>query len=712
MGAGQFEFLGHLRVDKALLKSGRRLSSLPGLLIKSSLFTVVVSIEAASAGSAWAASGFAPDGWALGASLLSLLGSAVTNPVSLLALLVICGLAGRGFWRYLMPLRRKRNRLIRLNQQLAQLPRNGEQPPYNELRNIAVELDQWQANQPGAGKREGRLASQLEKFQRDARDHYMRDLEASTACPGDYLATDDILPADFSWTVVRSMPAVLTTLGILFTFVGLALGVSELAENFQAAGVHGNPDLLTKGVLGLMAGLGISFSSSIVGILLAVLWGYTERRRTRAVQSEGEKLLEQLDELFPSIDDAQVWRFMLEINSDQRDTLKTLAQDVAAKIIEGFNSSLETHLAPALGEMKTVLERVADTSGDEMRKAMESMIDKFGNVLGERLKQQFDNLANTIENLCVWQEKTKENLDAILVKLGETLEKQEEMIRNSSRAAELFQESLGRLGELHGQLSATLESFESLSEGMQVMGDKLDLSRESMEGGLGTMREVVDKTLGELSEAISEYRATMESGTEKFGDLLSETVEGVRSSMQVATEELRKSVGGAVNDLRSFSTEHREAVASELTEISAMATVAKEGSREIEEALTESMKEFREELTLGFQHTWQEFDKQLAKLATSLSGTASGSEETIRELNASVGQVRAQATEMMESVSEVETRIGSMVEGFAGQVGGAVDKAMDNVVKSVERLDRFMIAYEQQQKAGGAAVAGARGEAR
>jgi len=573
----------------------------------------------------------------LTASLQGLVESTTSDFLSLFAVTIILSVASYAFWRYLVPLWAENRRLSDLNNTLKSLTTDNGNPPYKAIRDIVPTIDSGGDETRGGEKRKSRLAGQLKKFEADARDHYLRDLEVTTACPVDYLDIDDVLPADFSWTMVRSMPAVLTTFGIFFTFVGLALGVNELAQDFAAAGVRGDSELLTRGVLGLMSGLGVAFSSSIAGILLAILWGFGERRLTRDIKSEDAVLVERLERLFPSIEESQVWRHMLEVTSDQRNTMKTLAQDVASKIIEGFDATMR----PAMDEMKDILGRVADTSGEEMSKTMESMIDKFGNVLGQRLKDQFDNLASTIEELCKWQAQTKENLDAILVKLGETIEKQDEMIEKSSRAAELFQESLGRLGELHQRLSAALAGFHSLSVGMREMGEKLEASREAVEGGLDTIRE-------------------------------------------------------AVNDLQTFSVEHRQAVTSELDEISSMADSARKSSKEIEEALTGSMKGFQDALTDGLQQTWSEFDKQLAALARSLSGTASGSEETVRELNASVAQVRAQAAEMMESVSQVEERVGALVGDFAGQVGDAVESAMANVNASVSRLDKLMETGQQR----------------
>ncbi len=71
--------------------------------------------------------------------------------------------------------------------------------------------------------------------------------------------------------IFNMMPGVFTGLGILGTFVGLVLGLSDL--NFS-----GNTQVLEQGINNLISGMYLAFLTSIAGLVSSLLWSLIDRK--------------------------------------------------------------------------------------------------------------------------------------------------------------------------------------------------------------------------------------------------------------------------------------------------------------------------------------------------------------------------------------------------------------------------------------------------
>ena len=277
------------------------------------------------------------------------------------------------------------------------------------------------------------------------------------------------------------MPGVFTMLGIFGTFVGLTQGVTALSMQFSG----GNTDVasLSQGVLGLMHGMGTAFWTSILGIMLALTWMYFDRRLTRTADRRVGDLRGILNRLCPSLHDEGFAKYLLEVTVDQKDSIKTLATDIATKVVEGFEQSMQRTMVPALQDFNRAV-------GEAHTQGMEQLIEQFGGLMGERLRQQFENLATTIEQLCGWQKESRDALDAMITRLSESAAKQDEMITNSMRAAAAFQSSMVEIGRLHESLSVTLEDFRNLSREMNEIRHTVEESHRGIAASVLQMQEL------------------------------------------------------------------------------------------------------------------------------------------------------------------------------------------------------------------------------
>jgi hypothetical protein len=491
-----------------------------------------------------------------------------------------------------------------------------------------------------ADERRTRVAWQLRRFEKAWRENVLEDVGdslVSTACPSDYLSIERLLPAAFGFAAIRAVPGAMTSLGILGTFIGLSIGVSGLSLDLRTPAV--DSAALTAPVLDLLSGMTTAFSTSIMGIVLALRWMVRERYSMRLAERQSETLVAQIEDLFPSVGPDGAWFYALRIAAEQKNTVKSLGTDIATRVVEGLDLSFQTHLVPQIAQMGEIIDKVANLSGAAQIEGMEKMVERFGDLLGDRMRSQFDNLANTIESLCAWQNETKQSLDQVLVRLRETTEVQDHMMATSSRAAELFQTSLGELGEMHQRLSGALESFRNLGDQMR------ELSAETQ----ANQAPLFDRMQG----------------------------------LQVALQ-------GAMEDLSRLTTTHQSAVDAQLQRVGTLMEASGRQASALDERLSASMAKFVEDCRQGVQITFGQFDEQLGKLAATLSGTVHETEETVRELSAKLHTIDQTVGHFDGSLVALEAttrRFVTTVERLSGGENGNAAKGDPHEARSRSGTD-------------------------
>jgi hypothetical protein len=501
-----------------------------------------------------------------------------------------------------------------------------------------------------------RLGVSLSQFEIDWRDNAVPNLKgsglASTVDPERYFNRAHLLPPGHNQHAVRSMPGVLTSLGILGTFIGLSIGLLSFGDRIDPATAAPSVSQSTIGptqaaptdtpvvvpatapssadslktveqllpaVFTLLAGMTTGFWTSILGISLALLWALLDRHSARLIDQCIHELIDLLEKSHPTLTDSDAWRISLQVAIEEKDAIKVMGTDIATKVVEGLNESIESHLSPQISEMGEVVKKVADLSSESQVQGMEQMIERFGDIMGERMREQFDNLADTIENLCAWQEQTKQNLDAILVRLGETSDKQDAMIKNSSQAAELFEQSLGKLGEMHGRLSAALAAFQTLSEQLQSMSQSIDTNHES---------------LGKTAQLIS------------------------------------TSLAKQVESLTSLTQAHQATVQGQIEKTTELLTTSSNQAKSLDERLRISMDKFNSDCREGIQMTFRDFDTHLSTITSRLGATAERTDDSLGEFN-----------QYVSNVDEATNKLSQTLDTYAATVDATTGKLSLNMTQ-------------------------------
>ena len=287
--------------------------------------------------------------------------------------------------------------------------------------------------------------------------------------------------------LMQAVPSILTSLGILGTFIGLAYSVwhfdSSSSESIRAS------------IETLLSGMGTAFFTSVAGMLCSVLFLWFERSRYNCLSNSVDALCARVNKQYhrPSgaLLDAGLEKISNKIDGLQlsigNDLDKVLGEKVAPIMkdishqIEGlelnFGDDLDKvfdeKVTPIMTEISHKLENPAKTVADGLLSEFKKLSDNFADRLTEKvngkmneLLQQFILATNEMKGVPAAINTATENL----IKSGEmSIEAQKEFTKETQSQFEKYTEELTsavkeQLSEIQHQMESTSGALKGIPE--------------------------------------------------------------------------------------------------------------------------------------------------------------------------------------------------------------------------------------------------------
>ncbi|MEN8237469.1 MAG: anti-phage ZorAB system protein ZorA, partial [Pseudomonadota bacterium] len=198
--------------------------------------------------------------------------------------------------------------------------------------------------------------------------------------------------------MLAAVPGFLTAFGVIGTFVGLQLGLSELNIGNDIAVSE-----MKTGVAHVISGAKIAFMTSVWGVTLSVLFNFLEKGFERIARSRIHRLQNKIDRLFPRLTAEFQLQRIANDGQQSRENLQGLAEKIGEKMQEslleatsgiqaGLEASLKSIMAPAINKL------VNETT-DGNQKALENLINTFLNKIGKFGESQGEALEDAAQQI-------------------------------------------------------------------------------------------------------------------------------------------------------------------------------------------------------------------------------------------------------------------------------------------------------------------------
>lgn len=337
---------------------------------------------------------------------------------------------------------------------------------------------------------------------------------------------------------LQSVPSVLVGIGILGTFVGLTVGISD----FNTKDTIEIQNSITK----LLSGMGTAFVSSIWGMSLSLIYSYIEKAFVHNVQSKNRLFCKALDkkyllskkdereleldlqkkaiaEFFIYEDESKnivkpsnVLRDIFIESQKQSLALQTFSTDLAIKIESGFENILSTQfqekIVPILDDIKVELQNfsnnIKNPAGEmtqavvqDLKNVMNKMVNDFKDTISGSTKSEMDNLINilsatsqNIKDMPSVLIQSSEEMKRLIEVLGQQMnekvgelqieqeiliDKQRDNINLSDKYVSEINNGISRMNETTANVTKTLEQFYELVELLNASSLNLKTLAES-----------------------------------------------------------------------------------------------------------------------------------------------------------------------------------------------------------------------------------------
>lgn len=448
----------------------------------------------------------------------------------------------------------------------------------------------------------------------------------TTEYAADFISPDDIYAAyNVRIKVVQAIPNILTSIGILGTFIGLSIAIMH----FDA----GSSDAIRVSIKTLLGGMSTAFITSVVGMALSALFLLIERRLTGNVDVRVNSLCGELDKLyhipveeaisrkFAFSDDegnevsvSESRRSMLDGLNQMKKTLSQFGSDLCDSIGEAMDTSFQEKLVPIINTLAEKLENPAQALTNSLVEEFRNICTEFSKGLSKDLDDQMNTLmerfvdaSNSIQSLpetmelvnttlkattqdaSQRQQSLSKDIDEQLLKLVDIADSLSDTLERLNTVNLQIAEAQGYIAELPKVIGDATQSIQNAGENIEASNKEVsdtfttlaELNEETKNqlkgfiGNLETVQEGLKGIFAEVNEGLTLYADTSRSGLQTMLDPFSTSVADASDKIANAIAPL----SDAIDELQVFSDGINTTVKSFSTEINAFGKVMNQLSK-------------------------------------------------------------------------------------------------------------------------------------
>lgn len=384
----------------------------------------------------------------------------------------------------------------------------------------------------------------------------------------------------------RLMPAALTSLGLLGTFLALLIGLHDVHVHTEKASLSptirqtaiepssqteplsggqslsSQPPQVVEGIDKLVNSLSGKFLSSIVALLFSVMYALWEARCVRGVSENHHQFCAAFDGLFVRRTIEELLQKIYRESESQSAAFRHFNTELSGNLKQSFQESL----GPTLNRLAEALERMTTNNEERSTELIRSLSETFRSNLTESAQTEFQQLgqslrqtAGLLQTMNTHGQSTQEGLAALLTRLEESQQQQVSTAEAQRRAMEeLFTQVANQVQGVASQSSTNLEqtvsrllertatwSNDTAAGVTRVLTDHARVFEERM----GTLLARLDTVVSEMGQVTHTGSEQLSSAVGGVVTRLEQAVTTVANTMRGATEGVIQQTGEASTQL-------------------------------------------------------------------------------------------------------------------------------------------------------------------
>lgn len=300
--------------------------------------------------------------------------------------------------------------------------------------------------------------------------------------------------------LLELIPDVLTSLGILGTFIGLVFGLKDFRPTDYEA--------MTTSVASLVNGIKVAFLTSIYGLSLSLVFAYGTKSAYGDLMGSLGRFLDKFHRYVIPSAEAEARNIMVNYQETQTEAIEKMTEQFS----EHLATSFERVITPSFRKMNKSMDILTETMARGQEEMMQGLLDDFLSKMHSSFQLQFDNFNQALEQMTKAQinmtDKTKELYNEMAGELGKSFEREDANMRSAVR----------EMGAMHK---------EYLTSAQQAM----DTNQKYTESLEQNYRQVVDY-LQDAQQSSAKFWVACNQAMQRYVSAASAGVEGFAAASQ------------------------------------------------------------------------------------------------------------------------------------------------------------------------------------
>ncbi len=325
----------------------------------------------------------------------------------------------------------------------------------------------------------------------------------------DYINDDTVTHGPGNATLAELIPNLLTSLGILGTFMGLSRGLSSLNFADSAQLVEGIPNLLE--------GMRFAFGTSVAGISCSIVFNMLNRI------SQGSS--------YRAIDDFVTSFTQLAMSRPLDNDVQMIIQNQDRNfMLQGINDTLADRLAENVGRSITrAMTPVTDSMDRFIIGATRNQIDGVNHIVARFLDEMDRSMGNQFSAMATAMDAVTQNQIMAARQTGETVSAARGIVDNARTLQEMTNHILDKFDAYMSQINQVRERDENYEQRTAELLNRMDRENKDLAGLIEKLADKTTMLAGNSGDAAMEeirsILSSMEGNVEKISATLSAIAE-------------------------------------------------------------------------------------------------------------------------------------------------------------------------------------------
>jgi hypothetical protein len=441
-------------------------------------------------------------------------------------------------------------------------------------------------------------------------------------------------------SIFRKTPQILTSIGLLFTFLFIVFGLMHL--HIQETGK-------VDGIKELVEGLSSKFLSSVFAIFFALVFTIIEGFCIRSVETKYQDLISTLDRKFSRKTSEDYLRTLDKSMRELSRSMRHFGTDLAGVIKEGLSEGMR----PSTDRLLVAIENLERQKSENIADTLSKLLTEFKGSLTQSAGNEFASLATGVSKLAETMNQSAERSNLMNARIDGLLQSLDAQTKNQERVSE---DSILKMQDGFGQLLKSIETTTNKqNENLSKILDEIVSRTSQATMGLISDVDALSKRNSNVIEGFSTLNASLSESIEKYKEALgsSQTLISTTSSVSASVNdnlrqlsEIQGKIAGTYNIFLNETSIVQQVQKQNAQSIENFRVVFREvetGLEIILRQLADNLQRYSDLTKNGLENYLKEYDSSLSTATTRLSSTVRDLDEVLENLSENLQVIRTTA---------------------------------------------------------------------